>query len=324
MTRIARRRRVPVTTAVCAAAALLIAACGGGSSNSNSTTTDSSTAVRSTNSQTSSTSVASQSSAAYGKYVGNAGTSLTISFTASLSGIGGLTGEALLVCTQTTGNSVQYGVNSIIPLNRDGSFTSDTTTNLPSGGTAELKVSGALDGSGHATGTLSDNLANACDTGSAPEHWIASIGGSTTPTTAPSSSGCTPQPCDTSGGLTLSVTGLTNVAAGTAGNPNVVEVQFTVTNNDTKVHLLSGAIDNYGVQPANEATIQDDDVDALTLADGSSCRADDADLQPGAHSPVLHTCVNLTDAQLSEPLKFIWSIDSAGGTIDLTNMTIGG
>lgn len=145
------------------------------------------------------TSASTQSSTEYRKYLGKAGPTggLTISFTASPSGISGLTGDTLLECIQTTGNSTTYGVNSTIPLSGN-SFASDTTINLPSGdGTAELKVAGALDGSGHASGTLSYNIAGACDTGTKPIQWSASIGGSTTPTTAPSTSGCSPAPCGT-------------------------------------------------------------------------------------------------------------------------------
>lgn len=306
-------RRDVTTIAACAAVLLLLAACGGASgAGSNNGALAGASGVP----------VSGQTTVAYGQYVGNAGTSLTISFTASPSGIEGLTGEALLECTQTTGNSVQYGVNSTIPLSGDGSFSSDTTITLSGGGTAELKVSGALDRSGHANGTLSYNIANACDTGATPEHWSASVGGSTTPTAAANSATCAPQPCSTSGGLTVSVTKLTDVYPAEADHPNIIEVEFTVTNNDVAEHNLSGALDYYGVQPGNEATIPDDDVDPPNPPDGTSCRADDADLQPGAHSPVLHTCVNLTDSQMADPLKFIWSIDNSRGVIDLTNMTI--
>src|SRR5665213_107092 len=95
---------------------------------------------------------------AFGSYAGTGGgSSLTITFTASASGITGLSGETLLVCTQTSGNSVQYGVDSTIPLDSRMSFSSDTTTQLSSGSNAELKVSGSLNGSGHASGTLSYN-----------------------------------------------------------------------------------------------------------------------------------------------------------------------
>jgi len=279
---------------------------------------------------------------AFGSYAGTGGgSSLTITFTASASGITGLSGETLLVCTQTSGNSVQYGVSSTIPLDGSKSFTSDTTTQLSSGGNAELKVSGSLDGSGHASGTLSYNLANACDTGTIK--WSASIGGSTTPTAAPSSSACSPQPCGTSGGVTLAVTGIKHIpaspvstapcdpsaqiCAGPSPTPDLVEVMFTVTNNGTTALDVSGSLDLYGLQPGNGATVNDNDVSSTgTLPDGTACRGDDASLQPGAHSPTLHTCFLMTDAQVAGPFKFIWSIDTggppAGGTIDLSGMTI--
>ena len=276
----------------------------------------------------------------YGKYVGTGGgSSLTISFTASAGGIAGLGGTALLVCTQTTGNSAQYGVDTTIPITGS-SFSSNTTTNLSSGGTAELKVTGKLDGSGHATGTLSYNLAGACDTGNVPINWTAAIGGSASSTNQPSSS-CSPQPCGTSGGLTIYVTGIIHVptpteapcnpaqqvCAGPSPTPDLVEMTFTVTNNDTSAHDLSGSLDLYGLQPGNGATVNDNDVSSLgVLPDGSACRGDDASLQPGAHSPTLHTCFLMTAAQGTGPFKLIWSIDTgnapAGGTIDLSGLTI--
>ena len=128
---------------------------------------------------------AGSSSAAFGKYVGSGGgSSMTISFNASAAGIDSLAGDTLLICTQTNGNSAQYSVNSTIPLNGN-SFSSDIKTPLSASVTTELKVSGTLDGSGHATGTLSYNNSGVCDTGDSPMKWNASIGGSTVPTNLP-------------------------------------------------------------------------------------------------------------------------------------------
>lgn len=99
---------------------------------------------------------------------------------------------------------------------------------------------------------------------------------------------------------------------------------FTVTNNDSAAHMLSGATNLYGLQPGKGATIEDDDSDAPNLPDGTSCRGDDSDLQPGAHTRSLHTCFAMPNAQLAGPFKLIWSIDNVGGTIDLSHMAVSG
>ena len=111
-----------------------------------------------------------------GKYTGTGGGSLDIAFTASPSGISSLTGDALLACTQTNGNGLQYSVNSTIPLTADGSFSSNTTQQLTPTETAGLAISGTLDRSGHASGTWDYKIANGCDAG--PIKWTASIMGS--------------------------------------------------------------------------------------------------------------------------------------------------
>ena len=170
---------------------------------------------------------------------------------------------------------------------------------------------------------------------------VAPTGTATNATGTPGSASCSPQPCGTSGGLALYVTGLIHVSTQTfapcdpaqqvcpdaSPTPDLVEVTFTVTNNDSAAHELSGSLDLYKLQPGNGASITDNDVSSLgVLPDGTPCRGDDSSLQPGTHSPTLHTCFLLNDAQLAGPFKFIWEIDTgnapAGGTIDLSGLTI--
>src|SRR5581483_6864807 len=100
---------------------------------------------------------------------------------------------------------------------------------------------------------------------------------------------------------------------------------FIVANHDTVAHDLSGAEDTYSLQPGGDAAIKDNDASSLgVLADGSPCQNDQASLPPGAQSPTLHTCFVMSEAQVTDSFKFIWSIDtadvSAGGTIDLSGM----
>ena len=147
-------------------------------------------------------------------------------------------------------------------------------------------------------------------------------GSNSATTTSPAvGKSCSPQPCGSNGGLDVHVTGLVHVPTA----PGLVEATFTVTNNDTKAHELNGALDTYELQPGNESAITDLDASSLGyLADGSACQSDQASLPPGTTSPTLHTCFTLTDAQLAEPLKFLWSITndsySSTGTIDLAGM----
>jgi hypothetical protein len=136
-------------------------------------------------------------------------------------------------------------------------------------------------------------------------------------------SSCSPQPCGSSGGLTVYVTGLIHVPTA----PGLVEATFTVANHDTVAHDLSGALDTYSLQAGDQAAVTDNDASSLgVLADGSACQDDQASLPPGADSPTLHTCFVMTGAQIADSLKFIWSISSAdmsaGGTIDLSGLSM--
>jgi len=141
------------------------------------------------------------------------------------------------------------------------------------------------------------------------------------PSTNQAGSACSPQPCGSDAGLTVYVTGLVHVPTA----PGLVEATFIVANHDTVAHDLSGAEDTYSLQPAGDAAIKDNDASSLgVLADGSPCQNDQASLPPGAQSPTLHTCFVMSEAQVADSFKFIWSIDtadvSAGGTIDLSGM----
>ncbi len=140
-------------------------------------------------------------------------------------------------------------------------------------------------------------------------------------TAPPAGDSCSPHPCGSNGGLAIHVTGLVHVPTA----PGLVEATFTVTNNDTQGHDLNGALDTYQLQPGNEPAITDLDASSLGyLADGSACQSDQASLPPGTTSPTLHTCFTLTDSQIAEPLKFIWTITNDGyssaGTIDLAGL----
>jgi hypothetical protein len=117
------------------------------------------------------------------------------------------------------------------------------------------------------------------------------------------------------------VTGLVHVPT----SPGLVEATFTVANNRPDGIVLSGAEDTYSLQPGSDPAITDNDASSLgVLADGSACQDDQANLPPGTHSPTLHTCFVMTDAQVADSFKFIWSIENAditaGGTIDLSGM----
>lgn len=287
----------------CAAAALLLSACLGGSSGGQNS---------------------SHSSPEYGKYSGSGGgNSLTISFKAAPSGIEQLKGFTLVTCSETNGNGDRYGVNSTIPLQSGGKFSSDTTFHYSSGVKGELKVNGSLDDSGHASGTLRYKLGGVCDSGVV--QWTASLAGSSP---SPASGGsCSPQPCGTNNGVSVSVRSLDSFVPNPGGPTPWIEVTFTVTNHTSSPFVL--AEDSFGLQPGNGSTVPDHSPNGFqpVLSDGSTCDPGYTDLQPRATSSPLHACVPLTAAQSAGPLKFIWAISTQGpvaqGAIDLSSMTIG-
>lgn len=269
---------------------------------------------------------------AYGNYSGGStDSSLTIAFTAASSGISKLQGTVMLLCTQVNSSGLPYLVNSTIPLNGM-SFTSDTTTKLSGSSTEEVKVAGTLDGSGHASGTLTFNLnsggSNVCSSGTSPVNWTASVNGasngSTTSPTPSSNSACTPQPCSSNDGVTVYVTSLKHDIVNYPPDPPVYQlaINFTVTNDSTSdVSVANGY---FVVQPGNGQVVIPP-LDGIILPDGSSCLPL-ADLPAGAHSDPQCVPVNLTTTQAAEPLKLIWRLTTstgvASGSIDLSGVPI--
>jgi len=254
---------------------------------------------------------------AYGDYAGSSSdSSATISFTAASGGITKLQGSVMLVCAQGNSSGLPYVVNSTIPLNGM-SFSSDTTSQLSGGTSEEVNVAGTLDGSGKASGTLSFKLnsggSDICDSGDTPIDWTASIGGSTAPTTAPSSSSCTPKPCATSNGVTVSVTGLQNVPDPYSSSGKVdLAVKFTITNDTSSDFLIQTGY--FTVQPGSGQAVNQAPT-AFNMPDGTSCEPA-GDLPPGSHSDPQCLSAVLTAAQATEPLKLRWSFTWNGGRAD--------
>jgi|GEM_PF-5469444 len=264
---------------------------------------------------------------AYGDYAGSSSdSSATITFTAASRGITKVQGSVMLVCAQGNGSSLTYVVNSTIPLNGM-SFSSDTTSQLSGSTSEEVNVAGTLDGSGKSSGTLSFKLksggSDICDSGNTPIDWKASIGGSTTPTTAASSSSCTPAPCATSNGVTVSVTGLQNVSDPSSSSSNVaLAVKFTVTNDTSADFLIQTGY--FTVQPGSGQAVNPP-LNAFSMPDGTSCEPA-GDLPPGSHSDPQCLSAILTAAQAAEPLKLRWSFrwngGGADGIVDLAGVAI--
>lgn len=253
---------------------------------------------------------------AYGDYAGSSSdSSATIGFTAASGGITKVHGSVMLICAQGNSSGQTYLVNSTIPLNGM-SFSSDTTSQLSGGNSEEVNVAGTLDGSRKASGTLSFKLnsggSDICDSGNTPIDWTASIGGSTAPTTAPSSSSCTPKPCATSNGVTVSVTGLQNVSDPSSSSSNVaLAVKFTVTNDTSSDFLIQTGY--FTVQPGSGQAVNQ--APGFNMPGFHSC--DPAgDLPPGSHSDPQCLSAVLTAAQATEPLKLRWSFTWNGGRAD--------
>lgn len=259
--------------------------------------------------------------------------SVTIAFDASSSSITGLNGAALLGCNSGNFTLTPFTVNSTIPLGANGSFSKTQTIQDSSTVTAVLSVQGTLDGSGHASGTVSYILAGVCDSGSHPIQWVASTSSAST-SPAASSSSCSPQPCGTDGGVTLAVTGLNGFppTVDPACDPTqcppdtLVEMTFTVVNGSNQDLLVSDSL--YKLQPGSGQSIDNETISGYGgyLPDGHTCSDNAADLQPGAHSDPLVACFPLTSAQLAEPLKLIWGYGlgaiTVGGTIPLSSLII--
>lgn len=269
------------------------------------------------------------------KYQGfNSGAGLSISFTACASGIEAFTGEGTIVCGATGYNVDSFTVAATIPVGADGSFSSNINVATTSMGTATRSITGKIDSSGHASGTYRYNNPGACSSGDNPTPWTATAANvaSSSPSAA---AACSPQPCGTSGGVTLQVTGLSilqnpgAVREPPSDNPQVVEVTFTVTNGSSQALSVSTSpLALFGIEPGNEATVRDTEYDgsAALLPDGSNCGSGPVDLQPGAQSGTLNDCFVLTQTQRSEPLKFLWGISAdtgdINGVVDLSGMTI--
>lgn len=254
--------------------------------------------------------------------------SVTISFDASSSAVTNLAGQVLLDCPgdQNPYNLTPWSVESSTDLGSDGSFTANQTVDASGSSSAEIEVQGKLDGSGHASGTMSYIEPGVCDSGAQPIGWTASIGGTdTSPTTStPSRNSCSPQPCGTSGGVSLSVTGLD---AYPTGDPTtLVEMTFAVTNGSSQELLVTDTV--YKLQPGNGQSIDDEGTGGYggTLADGHTCGDNAADLQPGANSNPLAVCFQVPSDQVSQPFKLIWAYGlgsgTVGGTIDLSSLTV--
>lgn len=268
-----------------------------------------------------------------GHYVGGGEQgSVSIAFDAGPSGITGLTGQAVLGCIAGNYTLTPFSVNSTIPLAADGSFSTDQTLQLSGSVTTHLRMQGKLDGSGHASGTVTYGLAGVCDSGNNPIQWTAAVGG-TTSTAAASTSSCSPTPCGTNGGVTLSVTGLTAFPPKPDPScppsqcpPNtLLEMTFTVTNGsqgDLPLETL------YQIQPGSGQSVDANGIYGYGgyLPDGHTCSDNGGDLQPGAHSNTLVTCFSLTSNQVSQPLKLMWAYGlnsgNVGGTIDLSGLSM--
>ena len=276
-----------------------------------------------------------QAGSACQKYSGfNNGAGFTISFTACGAGIEGLTGAGTISCGLNGFSLDSFTVDSTIAVGADGSFTSDVTVAKTSLGTATRSFTGKLDGSGHASGTYRYNNPGACSSGDNPVPWTATAANASA--TSPSAAAaCSPQPCGTSGGVTVQVTGLSilqnpgPVREPPSDSPQVVEVTFTVTNGSSNpLSVETSPLALYGIEPGTEATVRDTEYDgsAALLPDGSNCGSGPVDLQPGAHSGTLNDCFVLTQTQRSEPLKFLWGISAnsgdINGIIDLSGMAI--
>ena len=156
-----------------------------------------------------------------------------------------------------------------------------------------------------------------------------SVGASSTP----SALSCSPQPCGTSGGVTLTATGLTGYPhkpdpSCTDCPPNtLVEMPFTVNNGSQSDLQLTNTV--YKIEPGSGQSVYNLGAPSGwggTLPDGHTCYDNSGDLQPGAHSDPLVACFSLSSAQLAQPLKLIWGYhlgnDVVGTTIDLSSLTI--
>lgn len=269
----------------------------------------------------------------FGHYSGGtADTSLTLSFDASGSGITNMQGQAVMTCGGIGGSSMPslpFNIATAIPLDGGGQFSTDTTTQLPNGdGTIDIKVAGTLDSTGHASGTFSETFANdTCDSGGTPMAWTATNGSAASPS---SSSGgtCSPQPCGSAEGVSMAVSSLTNIYPASDNSPdslNLVELQFVVSNNSSSSLVI--ADEGLQIQAGSGQAVMESNPEG-DLPSGASCTYE-ADVPSGAHSDTLTTCFQLTNAQLSQPLKLLWSLDTdqlpsrPSGTIDLSPLTIG-